>query len=78
MKVIEVPLTFLRNYTCPMAQASDWDRDRAAILPATTVMAFFYLAGNLNDYDYITYFKIGLLAAVPGAMIGVYIRMRTK
>ena len=47
-------------------------------MPATMVMAFFYLNGNLNDQDGFTYFKMGLLAAVPGIMIGVYIRMRTK
>jgi len=51
MKLIEIPMTFLRDYTTPMAEHDAWDRRRAAILPATLVMAFFYLGGALSDTD---------------------------
>ena len=49
MKVITVPLTFLRDYTIPMAEEETWDRTRASVLPSTMVISFFYLFGMLND-----------------------------
>jgi len=55
MKLIEVPLTFIRDYTCPMAEHAAWDRNRAAVVPTTVVLAFFYLDGNLNGDDSSTY-----------------------
>jgi hypothetical protein len=55
MNLIEKPLTFIRDYTCPMAEHSAWDRDRAAVVPTTVVLAFFYLSGNLNGDDSSTY-----------------------
>lgn len=42
-KVIEVPLNFLRDFTIPMADYSDWDRFRASVLPMTIPTAFMFL-----------------------------------
>jgi hypothetical protein len=73
-KIVSVPLTFLRDYTCPMAQQESWDRNRAAIVPMTIVMATMYLVG-IDDQD--TYI-MGLYATIPGALIGLAIRLKTK
>jgi len=79
MKFIEVPLTFLRDYTTPMADAAGWDRRRAAIIPSTLIISFFYLFGSLNDEEsFWPLMYTGLIAMVPGAMIGVAILFKTK
>ena len=49
MMLIEIPLHFIRDYTCPMAEHASWNRNRASIVPITITMAFFYLGGSLND-----------------------------
>jgi hypothetical protein len=48
MLIISVPLTFIRDYSVPMGEMEAWDRRRASIVPVTTVISFFYLAGNLQ------------------------------
>ena len=48
MMLIEVPLIFIRDYTCPMAEHASWNRNRASIVPVTLVFAFLYLAGMLD------------------------------
>ena len=47
MKVIEIPLNFLRDYTIPIADDEAWNRNRASVLPCFIVLAFLYLNGNL-------------------------------
>jgi hypothetical protein len=38
--LVTVPLNFLRDYSCPMADFADWDRTRASILPLCMPAAF--------------------------------------
>ena len=47
MKVIEVPLTLIRDWTIPIADEEAWDRNRAAIVPVFLVIGFLFLNGNL-------------------------------
>ena len=47
-KLVEVPLNFLRDYSVPMADKSEWDRNRAAIIPITLPWAFFFLLGDFT------------------------------
>ncbi len=47
MLIISVPLTFIRDYSIPMGEMEAWNRVRAAILPITIVISFYYLNGNL-------------------------------
>ena len=49
MLIIEVPLNFLRDYSTPMGEEDAWDRTRAAILPVTMMISFFYLNGDLQN-----------------------------
>jgi len=42
-KIVEVPLNLLRDYSVPMADKCEWDRNRAAILPLTATWAFAFL-----------------------------------
>lgn len=49
--VIDIPLNFFRDYTVPMADVSEWNRLRAAIVPLTMPFAFFYLQGMLTTGD---------------------------
>lgn len=42
-KIVEFPLNFIRNYSCPMADFADWDRNRASILPLCVPAAFCFL-----------------------------------
>jgi hypothetical protein len=49
--IVEVPLNFLRDYTVPMADKYEWDRNRAAIIPLTLPWAFFFLQGWLTTGD---------------------------
>jgi sodium/potassium/calcium exchanger 6 len=62
-----------------MAEQEAWDRNRAAIVPATMVLAFFYLNGFIDSDDQgIQYLKIGLFSMIPGGFIGLIILMKTK
>lgn len=87
MKLIEIPMTFLRDYSTPMAEHEAWDRRRAAIIPSFLILSFFYLGGVLSDTENPpeyeswwenTYWKISLFAMIPGIMIGVGILFKTK
>jgi sodium/potassium/calcium exchanger 6 len=62
-----------------MANEENWDRNRAAILPVTMVLAFLYLNGFLGDDENGgVYLKIGLFCMIPGALFGILIRFKTK
>ena len=79
MKFVEVPLKFLRDYTIPMADHESWDRRRAAIIPSSLFMAFFYLAGSLNDDGFSNpLLQFSLYMIIPGLMIGAAIMFKTK
>jgi len=79
-KVIEVPINFIRDYTCPMAEHSEWNRTRAAVIPMTLVISFFYLAGSFNEgpIDENPYFWVGIACIFPGTVIGTLIYLKTK
>lgn len=77
MKVIEVPLTFIRDYTCPMADNADWDRTRASILPLTLPISFLYLQKYLTYETPQPYLWVCLGLLLPGLMISCYIRFKT-
>jgi hypothetical protein len=79
-KIVSVPLTFVRDYSCPMAEQDAWDRNRAAILPMTLIISFMYLSGYLNgDYDDIKpYLFIGIWSMIPGAFLGLVIKYKTN
>lgn len=44
-KIVEIPLEFVRNYTVPMAEFGDWNRNRASVLPVSFLWGFFFLWG---------------------------------
>lgn len=84
MKLISVPLTLLRDISIPIGEEDAWDRQRAAIAPMTLVFAFFWLPGSMgtskeNPSAFTnTYFLIGIACIIPGAIIGVIIKLKTK
>ena len=82
MYLIETPMTFFRDYTCPMGEEAGWDRNRGSILPITMPLAFLWLYGLLGVFgepqDDYTLLFVGLGLMVPGAVIGMLIRMKTK
>lgn len=82
MKLISFPLSILRDYTVPIGEEDQWDRQRASIIPMTIVFAFFWLNGNMQeegkDGTMNKFFLIGILFMVPGAIIGFFIKMCTK
>ena len=86
-KIIDYPLNFIRDYTIPPAQDGDWSRMRACVTPATMPLAFFTLSEMLSKeikkriHDPKTpliYTIISCCAILPGAIIGIFIRYRTK
>ena len=82
MKLISVPIILVRDYTVPIGEEEAWDRNRASVLPMTIVFAFFWLNGNMktdkDSTDMNKFFLIGLICMVPGAIIGLIIKMKTK
>jgi len=82
MKLISVPLTLLRDYSVPIGDEDTWDRQRASVVPMTLVFAFLWLNGYMNSPDESEFankfFLIGLICAVPGAIVGLIIKMKTK
>jgi len=92
MKVISVPLIFLRDYTIPFGDNENWDRTRAAIIPMTLMFAFKFLSGeiyNQEDEDdqedpdskwtpKAQAMFVSLAAVIPGAVIAILIRMKLK
>lgn len=81
--IISVPLTFIRDYSCPMGEMEAWDRRRASIVPVTIVISFFYLNGNLQANPGESIFEkpdmqISLYSMIPGIIFGLLIAFRTK
>ena len=77
----------MRDYTIPPAQDGEWNRLRAIITPATMTLAFFCLTSMLSKEikertkdpsSSLTYTIIGCSAILPGSLIGLAIRYRTK
>lgn len=50
-KFVSVPLCFLRDYSCPMAEKEAWNRNRAALLPVTMPFSFFLLTGKFDFFS---------------------------
>lgn len=48
MKLISVPIVFVRDYTVPMGEEEAWDRNRVAVVCMTIVFAFFWLNGSMK------------------------------
>ena len=46
-RIVEIPLNFLRDYSVPMADSCEWDRNRAALIPLTGPWAFAFLNGYI-------------------------------
>ena len=87
LQIVYVPLTFLRDITIPMSDEDAWTRWRAAVLPSTQLLAFFYLFGMLNDLDSddddekeasMTYLIAGLVWMGCGLIAGIFIYLKTK
>ena len=73
----------MRDYSVPMGEMEAWDRRRAAIVPMTLVISFFYLNGDLqadDDHSVIEQPDMiaSLYAMIPGAIIGIIIIFKTK
>ncbi len=47
LKVFQIPLKLLKDFTCPMSEQELWDRSRASVFPLTLPFAFFYLIGKI-------------------------------
>lgn len=90
---MEVPLNLLRDYSVPMADKSEWDRNRAAIIPITLPWAFCFLEGmlTLNDdsmnnstserseiTEQANTIVICTWLMVPAVIFSVYVRLCTK
>ena len=41
----------MRNYSVPMAETDEWDRNRGALYPMLLPFAFFFLNGALSSGD---------------------------
>jgi len=82
MNLISVPLTLIRDYTVPIGDEDAWDRQRASVVPMTLVFAFLWLNGYMKQEKgsefQNKFFLIGLICMVPGAIIGLIIKMKTK
>lgn len=84
--LVTIPLTFVRDYTCPMAESESWNKTRAALLPLTVPTGMAMLTGNLNlftdDPEEIESVKSTcrtlLILLVPGMIASVLILCRTK
>ena len=46
-RILEIPLVIIRDFSIPMCEESEWNRNRAAILPLTIPFVFCFLAGLL-------------------------------
>ena len=77
--MVSVPLTFIRDYTCPMAEQASWDRTRASVLPVTLPISTMWLCGYFQDDDQVKQnLQIGLICMIPGVLIGFVISQKTK
>ena len=82
MKIVSVPLTIIRDYTVPIGEEDQWDRQRASITPVTLIFAFIYLNGDMEQNEESEYyskpFLYGLISILPGALVGLMIKFCTK
>lgn len=92
MKIISVPLTLIRDYTVPIGEEDQWDRMRASVIPMTLVISFLFLNGNIHsisteeknkdtgqmETSINKSFVWGLIFMIPGAIVGVIIKLKTK
>jgi solute carrier family 24 (sodium/potassium/calcium exchanger), member 6 len=49
--LVEIPLNFLRDFTIPMGDKAEWDRNRAAIVPFFVPWAALFLNGMFTVHD---------------------------
>lgn len=83
-KIVSVPLTLIQDHTIPVQGEEFWDRKRQSVVPSLIVFAFLWLNGSMNDEDikdniiHNHNVFIGLICIIPGAIVGTFIRMRTK
>lgn len=89
--IVELPLNILRDYTCPMSEYADWNRNRATIIPLTFVWGFLFLQNffypDVEDTDEgdeqqeaagIFWVKVGAYTMIPMLIVAIYIRFYTK
>jgi len=50
-RIVELPVNFVRDFTVPMAEESEWNKLRAIVLPLTIPFSFILLSG-VYDFDY--------------------------
>lgn len=78
LKIVEVPLNFVRDYTIPMSDFAEWDRTRAAVLPLTipagvcTLQALYFDDASRRPAGMVT-----LYCLIPGLMMAIWVRLRT-
>ena len=82
---VAVPLNIMRDYTVPMGEVDSWDRNRAAIVTITMPAAFVILMGFIDlhpeeegDPIDIDSLIIGLWWFIPGAILALLVKFRTK
>ena len=71
LSFVTYPLKVARDFTIPMVEDGDWNRNRAAIVPILIPTAISLLCGVLD-------FGTVLLLTLPCLMLGIYIRVRTS
>lgn len=78
-KIVEIPFNFVRDYSIPMAEFEEWDRNRASILPLTVPISFAFLYAFLTDEESrnMTLLVCACLAG-PGLIFCIYIQFCTK
>ena len=72
-RILEIPLVIIRDISIPMCEASEWNRNRAAILPITMPVVFCFLAGQM---DFALEICGGLL--LPGLVCSLLVLCKTK
>jgi sodium/potassium/calcium exchanger 6 len=79
-KLWEVPLNFCRDFSIPMAEADDWDRFRASVLPLTIPISFCFLYKFLTEEPSTRNVALIVCAALaaPGLACSIYLAFCTK
>lgn len=76
---ITVPLSFLKDYTIPMADDEKWDKIRHSIVPLTFIFSFMWLGEMFNEAeDARENYIICLLCLIPGLALAVFIQCKTQ
>ena len=82
MVFIEVPTTFVRDYTTPMGEVENWNRNRIAICCLTFVFSFLWLNGFMQaddgSFDVNDFFWASIIALGPGTLFALLILYKTK